>query len=79
MTTRGMDALIRQAARGRAPAPAPELERPAGDFRVGEGGSARPQPMRTTSAEISDAIRVAAHAAQNRVGLGVDLDDVLGG
>jgi hypothetical protein len=75
------DAIRRAAGRnvGRAPARELELEQPVGSIGIGRGGAARPQPTRTTSAEISDAIRVAAHRAQNRVDLdGVNLEDVLG-
>jgi hypothetical protein len=74
------DAIRRAAGRNlAAPARELELERPVADLGVGRGGAASAQPApRSTSAEISDAIRVAAHRAQNRVDLdGVSLEDVL--
>jgi hypothetical protein len=75
------DAIRRAAGRGPAPAPAPEreLEQPVGDIlglHVPRAAVLQPR-ARATSLEISDAIRAAAWQAQNRVGVGVNLDDVL--
>jgi hypothetical protein len=79
MTTRDMNTLIRRAARS-GPLERRTPDAP-GDLGVGRGGCAGPPPRRPdTSAEISAAIRVAAHRATRRIGLdGVDLADVIGG
>jgi hypothetical protein len=82
MTNAAINELIRRAAR---PEPLERREPPAplivGDLGVGRGGCAGPPARRPdTSAEISAAIRLAAHRATRRIGVdGVSLDDVLGG
>jgi hypothetical protein len=75
MTASSFNIAIRRAARGQTTTPLDAV----GDLGVGRGGAAggAPRPSRNTA--INDAIRAAAHRAQNRIDMdGVDLADVLG-
>jgi hypothetical protein len=75
MTSSSFNIAIRQAAHGRTNMPPDAV----GDLGVGRGGAAGGAPRPTGNTAINDAIRAAAHRAQNRIDMdGVDLADVFG-
>jgi hypothetical protein len=76
------NALVRQAARGRAYVPRREPDvRHEGSIGVGRGGGSVPRALRPDPAtRINEGIREAGWRVTHRVDAGgIDLDDLLGG